>query len=75
MMNQRRPKRSELAPQTLAKVREMSAKSVNEAYMKAMVTVMVYTGTYHACLLASPSWVAIMAWTPLRVGTIQKDIP
>lgn len=39
MMNHRRPKRSEFAPQT----------------MKAMVTVMVYTGTYQACLVTSPS--------------------
>ena len=48
---------------------------MNLTYMKAMVTVMVYTGTYHACLDASPNCVATRPWTLLRDGTIQKEMP
>ena len=44
-------------------------------YIKAMVTVMVYVGTYQACFVTSPSAVAIAACAADADGTIQNEIP
>lgn len=58
-MNHLRPNKSLFAPQT----------------MKAMVTVIVYSDTYQAALVGSPSDVATTAPQALKDGTIQNDIP
>lgn len=74
MMNHRRPNRSELAPHTLQKSTRIQ-RETSTTHIKAMVTVMVYIGTYHAAWDASPSCVATPAWQALREGTIQKEMP
>lgn len=49
MMNQRRPNKSELAPQILENISEYQDFPQSEqTYMNANVTVIVYIGTYHA---------------------------